>query len=70
MLPDIQKPSRIQRVTQSQFGGYDRREGAAEGTFYDTGNLTTDRFPLLAARPRRWFRATASMPQTDRKSVV
>ena len=64
MLPDIQKPSRIQRVTQSQFGGYDRREGAAEGTFYDTGNLTTDRFPLLAARPRRWFRATASMPQT------
>ena len=36
-----------------QFGGLDRSAGAADGTLWDTKNLTTDELPLIATRGQR-----------------
>lgn len=52
------RSSGIQRTVQLQFGGLDRSPGAADGTLWDTKNLTTDELPLIAARSPRKFLET------------
>lgn len=44
----------IQKVTQSQFGGYDHRKGAGDGAIWDETNLAADRYPLLSTREKRY----------------
>lgn len=53
MLPDIVKPSKIQKSVQVAFGGLDLRPDAADGTFAKTLNMTSDLFPLVASRAER-----------------
>lgn len=50
MMP---RSSGIRRTIQMQFGGLDRSPGAADGTLWDTKNLTTDELPLIATRKQR-----------------
>ena len=57
-LPVMPRGSGIQRTVQLQFGGLDRSPGAADGTLWDTKNLTTDELPLIAARSPRKFLET------------
>lgn len=57
-LPIMPRSSGIQRTVQLQFGGLDRSPGAADGTLWDTKNLTTDELPLIAARSPRKFLET------------
>ena len=40
----------IKTVVQSAFGGIDRREGVADGTLFDTLNMTSEHYPILATR--------------------
>lgn len=56
-LPDAVTKAGIVKTVQVRFGGYDRRAEAADGTFRETGNLTSDRWPLVTARKRRYFKA-------------
>lgn len=44
----------IQKVTQSQFGGYDHRRGAGDGTIWDEKNMAADQYPLLTTRGKRY----------------
>lgn len=59
MLPKWYRGSGIAKQTQIQFGGYDRRPEAADGTFYDTCNLTAQEAPVLRARDKR---SVAALP--------
>lgn len=52
-LPRMPHGSGISRTVQLQFGGLDRSPGAADGTLWDTKNLTTDELPLIASRKPR-----------------
>ena len=52
-LPIMPRGSGIQRTVQLQFGGLDRSPGAADGTLWDTKNMTTDELPLIATRRQR-----------------
>ena len=53
MLPDIVKPSGIRKTVQVSFGGIDLRPEAADGTFARTVNMTSDKSPVMASRPKR-----------------
>lgn len=53
MLPDIVKQSGIRKSTQVSFGGIDLRPEAADGTFAKTVNMTSDKSPVMASRPKR-----------------
>ena len=53
MLPNIKKPSGIRKSTQVAFGGIDLRPEAADGTFSKTINMTSDKLPVMASRPKR-----------------
>ena len=52
-LPIMPRSSGIRRTIQMQFGGLDRSAGAADGTLWDTKNLTTDELPMIATRRQR-----------------
>lgn len=51
-LPSMSEISRSEELTQS-FPGLDRNLRGAEGSMSDMKNLTSDHYPLLAARERR-----------------
>ena len=53
MLPNIKKGSGIGKTVQVAFGGFDRRPGAGDGTFWETAGMRLDRLPLLASREKR-----------------
>ena len=46
-------PSRQTRVVTDVFSGYDHRPRAADGSFYDTMNLSARQYPLLCTRLKR-----------------
>lgn len=59
MLPDIRKGSGIRKTVQIQFGGYDARPAAADGTFCKTEGMTARKSPIMAAcydRMEAWAR--------------
>ena len=62
MLPEMVYTDGIRKYGQTQFGGYDHRPGAGEGTLWDMENLTSDLFPLLSARRPRWLVETLDKP--------
>ena len=50
--PQLNVLSTSEQVT-AQFPGLDRNARSADGTMSDMLNLTSDRYPLLASRPKR-----------------
>ena len=50
-------PTPQTRAVTDVFRGYDHRLSAADGTFYDTMNLSSRQFPLLSTRLRRGTRS-------------
>lgn len=50
-LSDVQW--RNPKIMQTSFGGYDRREKAAEGSFCEMKNMSSDALPCLCPRPPR-----------------
>ena len=55
-------PTPQTRVVTDVFRGYDHRLSAADGTFYDTLNLSSRQFPLLSTRLRRGTAAQLTRP--------
>ena len=53
---------RISKKMQTVFGGYDHREGAKEGTFWDMVNMSGDYYPLAAPRRGRVTAARLEAP--------
>ena len=51
-LPSLNEQA-TQRRSTDVFMGYNHRLKIADGEFYDTGNLTTSYYPLLASRRKR-----------------
>lgn len=62
MLPSLPYGDGLTKFAQVQFGGYDHRPGAGDGTLWDMENLTGDQFPLLAARRARSLERTLEQP--------
>lgn len=62
MLPEMVYTDGIRKYGQTQFGGYDHRLGAGDGTLWDMKNLTSDLYPLLSARRPRWLVETLTKP--------
>ncbi len=63
MLYPKLKKKRVYTHTLSSFRGYERRMRTSEGAFYDTKNLSCERYPLLTVRQRRGLCATLEAPQ-------
>lgn len=53
MLPRAVHADGVRKQVQTEFGGYDHRRGAGDGTLWDMKNLTSLETPLIAARPPR-----------------
>ena len=53
-LPSMIFGDGISKKTQVRFGGYNHNPGAADGEIWDMGNLTSDYYPLLSPRQKRW----------------
>ena len=53
-LPYMPHTDGLAQFRLSQFGGYDHRIGAQNGTIWDMENLTGDHYPVLASRPPRY----------------
>ncbi len=53
---------RTQRLVTNAFRGYRHTLEEAEGCFFDTQNLTTERFPLLSTREKRGVVRTLTNP--------
>lgn len=62
LYPKLRKKA-VRRQTVSAFGGYEHRLRTTEGAFYDTRNLSTERYPLLSVRKRRGEYLTLTAPQ-------
>ena len=61
-LPQISE-SRTRREFVDLFSGYDHNLKIGPGEFYDTKNLTTDHYPLLATRRKRGVVSTLTAGQ-------
>lgn len=48
--------------TQSEFGGFDRRAAAGDGTLAVSINMSAARYPALTVRPRRGVHAAVAKP--------
>lgn len=53
-LPSMVYATRKSEVGQVAFGGLDHSESADASAFYDMENLSSDLYPILAPRARRW----------------
>ena len=62
LYPKLRKKA-VRRQTVSAFGGYEHRRRTSEGAYYDTRNLSTERYPLLSVRKRRGEYLTLAAPQ-------
>ena len=62
LYPKLRKKA-VRRQTVSAFGGYEHRLRTSEGAFYDTRNLSTERYPLLSVRKRRGEYLALTAPQ-------
>ena len=60
-LPSLQGGNTYRVVTDT-FRGYSHNLKLAEGELYDTTNLTTDYYPLLASRKKRGVQAALTKP--------
>ena len=62
MLPEMVHADGIRKRGQTQFGGYEHRLAAGDGTIWDMKNLTSDLAPLLSARRPRYHVRTLEKP--------
>ena len=60
-LPVLSPGKTSRRMTET-FRGYNHNHKIADGEMYDTKNLTTDYYPLLATRKKRGTKATLTNP--------
>lgn len=60
-LPNI-KSNPYSKSYQMNFGGYDHREGADDGTFFDMANMTSNNFPLIMPRAKRKIHTVLTIP--------
>lgn len=56
MLPDIPYKSATSKQTQTTFPGLDRRIANGNGGIVDMQNLTSDNYPVLSSRKKRYLR--------------
>ena len=61
-LPPMKYADGITKSVQSIFGGYNHTLSASDGDLYDMQNLTSDYYPLLSPRKRRYKLKTLSKP--------
>lgn len=61
MLPTL-SPGNTSRIVTDVFRGYNHNHKIVDGEMYDTTNLTTDKFPLLASRKPRGLMAALRDP--------
>lgn len=59
--PMSRSVNRLEKM-QTVFGGLDHNMGAGDGTIWDLYNMSSDRYPLLTTRPRRYQYALVSKP--------
>lgn len=52
VTPMTRSVNLLERI-QTEFGGYDHRPGAGDGTIYDCVNMSAGKCPLITTRPRR-----------------
>lgn len=62
MLPRAVHADGVRKQVQTEFGGYDHRRGAGDGTLWDMENLTSLETPLIAARAPRHLYWNLSKP--------
>ena len=60
-LPSL-TPGRVTRLVTEVFSGYDHELRIPDGALYDTLNLSSSDYPLLATRPRRAVKGTLRDP--------
>lgn len=61
-LPAMAYADGISKRKQVKFGGYNHTLGAENGDLWDMQNLTSDYYPLLSPRERRWTCRTIQKP--------
>lgn len=61
-LPKMVYKDGIRKYTQVRFGGYNHRLSAQDGELWDMENLTSDHYPLLAPRKRRYILGQVTDP--------
>lgn len=62
MLPNVPNKTGVPKSTILQFGGYDHRRAAGNGTIWDMENLSADEAPLLSPRKPRTLMQTIEHP--------
>lgn len=62
MLPEPVYSDGIRKYTTVKFGGYNHTHGAGDGQIYDMENLTSDFYPVLSPRRRRFRIASLDKP--------
>ena len=61
-LPSMAYGDGISKRKQVKFGGYNHTLAAENGDLWDMENLTSDFYPLLSPRTRRWTCRTLTKP--------
>ena len=56
------RPQARQQLLTAYFSGYDHHATAKDGAFWDTKNLTTERYPMLTVRKKRGVVDTLAAP--------
>jgi len=62
MLPTLPYNHRVPKSTQLQFGGYDHRRAAGNGTIWDEKNMSSVEAPLIEPRNLRYLCRTLTKP--------
>lgn len=60
-LPNYPYSDGIKKTYQDRFYGYNHTEGCSDGEIYDERNMTSDHFPVMAPRQKRYM-ADAMFP--------
>lgn len=61
-LPNMVNADGIKKHKQVKFGGYDHNLHAQDGELWDMKNMSSDLYPLLSPRRRRWLLRTLAKP--------
>lgn len=54
-LPKLNNTAALRQSYQVQFGGLNHTKGAADGEIYDMRNMTSDHYPVLSPREKRFI---------------
>ena len=62
-LPLMPNRDRIRKHSTVKFGGLDHNKSAADGAIYDMRNMTSDDYPLLSTRKKRYQVRSVASPR-------